>query len=212
MNLKDFTINVLSTKKPSIYFKKNEKIGRVIFPDIYILKNIPEIKEYHHYDNTFDHVMMVVDEVSKNTDKLNVKFAALMHDIGKVITEEDILPHHYEHEKRGIDKLYEIVEGKLPDNFIDSAAVVIRYHMMVKKWNELRPGTIVDMFNSIYDSPLSMEDFLIIIRADNFKIKNQKNNIPYDEIIEIFIKYVEEIRGNKIDDRNKQSLFINSKK
>lgn len=212
MNLKDFIITALSYKKPSLYFENNKEIGKDIFPDLYELKNVPELKKYHHHDNTFDHVMMVIDEVSKNTDKLNVKFAALMHDIGKVVTDKDILPHHYEHEKRGIDKLCEIAEGKLPDSFIDSAEVVIRYHMMFKKWNELRPGTIVDMFNAIYDSPLSMENFLIIIRADNFKKKNKKNSIPYDEINEIFNKYIEEIKKNKINDRNKQSLFIANKK
>jgi len=135
-----------------------------------------------------------------------------MPDIGKVETKKEILPHHYEHEKKGVDKLYKIASDKLSDQSIDSAAVVIRYHMMIKNWNELRPGTIVDMFNAIYDSPLSMEEFLIIIRADNLKKKNQEKNIPHEEISRIYNDYVKEIKQKNIEDRNKQSLFIANKK
>ncbi|SDD13398.1 HD domain-containing protein [Halanaerobium congolense] len=212
MNLKDFIINALSSKKPSLYFKNNEDVGKEIFPELYKLKAVPESEDYHYHDNTFDHVMMVVDEVAKKTNKLNIRYAALMHDIGKVETKEEILPHHYEHEKKGVDKLYKIASDKLSDQSIDSAAVVIRYHMMIKNWNELRPGTIVDMFNAIYDSPLSMEEFLIIIRADNLKKKNQEKNIPHEEISRIYNDYVKEIKQKNIEDRNKQSLFIANKK
>jgi len=212
MNLEKFIIKALSSNKPSLYFKNNEKAGKEIFPALYKLKTVPEMEDYHYHDNTFDHVMMVIDEVSKNTDKLNVKFAALMHDIGKLETKKEILPHHYNHEKKGVKKLKALAAGKLLAQLVESAAFVIRYHMMIKNWNDLRPGTVVDMFNAIYESPLSMDDFLIIIKADNLKKKSQKNNIPYEEISSIYNDYVKEIKQKDIRDRNKESLFIADKK
>ena len=135
-----------------------------------------------------------------------------MHDIGKLETKKEILPHHYNHEKKGVEKLKAIAAGKLSAQFVESAAFVIRYHMMIKNWNDLRPGTVVDMFNAIYESPLSMDDFLIIIKADNLKKKSQKNNIPYEEISSIYNDYVKEIKQKDIRDRNKESLFIADKK
>ncbi|PTV94469.1 HD domain-containing protein [Halanaerobium saccharolyticum] len=210
MNLEDFIIKALSSKKPSLYFKNNKKTGKEIFPALYKLKSVPEMKKYHFHDNTFDHLMMIIDYVAAETDEINVLFAALMHDIGKLETEEDILPHHYAHEKVGLEKLCEIAEGKLPPEYIDSAKVVIRYHMMIKNWNQLRPGTIVDMFNAIYYSPLLIEDFLIIIKADNMNKKNKESDIPYDEIAKLYENYVEEF--DKLKDRNAQSLFIAGEK
>jgi len=73
MNLKDFIINALSSKKPSLYFKNNEDVGKEIFPELYKLKAVPESEDYHYHDNTFDHVMMVVDEVAKKTNQLNIR-------------------------------------------------------------------------------------------------------------------------------------------
>jgi hypothetical protein len=82
--------------------------------------------------------------------------------------------------------------------------------MMIKNWNQLRPGTIVDMFNAIYYSPLLIEDFLIIIKADNMNKKNKESDIPYDEIAKLYENYVEEF--DKLKDRNAQSLFIAGEK
>lgn len=159
----------LSDKNPDLFIKYLHKLRalKAHFPELDKLASVPEMEEYHVHDNSLDHTILTLKNIKKLNDKPNVRFAMLMHDIGKINTEKH-WPHHYGHDKLGLNILDKIVsKNKFPNKWVRSAQLVIRNHMKMKGWDKLKPGTIVKLFVDIKKSPLSAKDFIDCIKADN---------------------------------------------
>ncbi|HRG18632.1 MAG TPA: HD domain-containing protein [Flavobacterium lutivivi] len=80
---------ILETKKPSIGFLHLYKTGLldIILPELTALNNVEEIEGQTHKNN-FYHTLEVVDNISKNTNDVWLRWAALLHDIGKAPTKK----------------------------------------------------------------------------------------------------------------------------
>lgn len=80
-----------------------------------------------------------------------VAWMALCHDLGKVTTGADVLPHHYGHEDRGAP-LARALGARLamPVRFIEAGDMAARLHMRLARYAELRPGTRVDLLLAMH--------------------------------------------------------------
>ena len=158
----------LKTDKPSIFFRSLERADllEIIFPEISQLRGKIQPTIYHPEGDAYEHTLAIVDAVAKVNSNPMVRFAALMHDIGKGLTPPEMLPHHYLHEKRGLEVLAQMNRRMtLPGEWKKSAAFVIREHMRAPRLE--KPGKIVDLLLSLNGLKLGVNGFCDIIRVDN---------------------------------------------
>lgn len=141
----------LMEKNPSKFITTLRDCGALkkILPEVDALFGVPQPPHYHPEIDCGIHTMLVLDETAHQGYPLEVRFAALMHDLGKATTPKDILPRHIGHEARSVDLLRMLCDRlRVPGECRDLGLLVARYHGDVHRAKELRPDTIVRLFQS----------------------------------------------------------------
>ena len=160
----------LSSRKPSVFFRvlQQADLLKDLFPEIYALRGKTQPVEFHPEGDAFEHSMNLMDRVAAQTNNPVVVFCGLVHDIGKGVTPEKMLPHHYDHEIKGLEVLQQWNQrAKFPKLWIKSAALVIEEHMrapLLKKAGKVMELVLLLEKMQKYISPA---DFCIIIAADH---------------------------------------------
>lgn len=157
----------LMEKHPSRFFLTLRDCGALkkILPEVEGLFGVPQPAHYHPEIDCGVHVMMVLDDTAKHKRPLEVRFAALGHDLGKATTPEDTLPRHIGHEQRSVDLLKQLCARlRVPGDCRDLALLVAQYHSHVHKARELRPDTLVRMFDAC-DLWRKPERFALILQT-----------------------------------------------
>ena len=189
----------LGSNKPSIFFNvlRQANVLDVHFKEIYNLIGKIQPEKYHPEGDSYNHTMIVVDNSSQLTEDLQIKFACLVHDLGKGNTPENILPHHYRHEERGVALVSEL--GKrlsIPNNWIKCGKTACKLHMKAGIFEKMTPSKQVDLIEIASKSILGLDGLKIVVMCDkarngifpkvNFdKIgKEMLNNITGDYIKE----------------------------
>ena len=158
----------LAAPQPSLFFEAlaHASLLESVFPEIFALKGKTQPPQYHPEGDAYCHTMQIVDVVARKTQTIEARFAALVHDIGKGQTPEEMLPHHYGHEQRGLLVLDAWNQRMtLPKSWLMAAHFVIKEHMrapLLKK-----TGKIADLLLAVEKSGLSFADFRRIICADH---------------------------------------------
>ena len=158
----------LKTDKPSIFFRSLERADllEITFPEIFNLRGKIQPTFFHPEGDAYEHTLKILDDAAKINSKPMVRFAALMHDIGKGTTPQEMLPHHYRHEQRGLEVLDQMNRRMtLPTEWKKSAAFVIREHMRAPRLE--KAGKIVDLLLRLNGLKLGVKDFCNIINLDN---------------------------------------------
>ncbi len=120
-------------------------LGRLM-PELDRLFGIPQPPQYHPEIDTGVHVSQVIDWTAAKGYSLPVRWAALLHDLGKGVTPTEYWPKHHGHEGRGIALVKSLSERfKAPAECRDLAVLVARDHGNVHRAEELRPATILDL-------------------------------------------------------------------
>jgi len=154
-----------------VFFETLRECGAlaVLFPEIDRLFGVPQPEQWHPEVDTGVHVMMVLDQAAKLSPDLEVRFAALVHDLGKGTTRKHSLPSHPGHERRGIKLIRRLAERlPVPNACRDLGILVSEYHTHCHRAFELRAATILRMLEAAdaFRRPRRFEQFLLACEAD----------------------------------------------
>ena len=170
------TLKAFHTSSPHIYFQTLRDIGalHILFPEVDALFGVPQPEKHHPEIDSGIHTLLVLSQAKKLTNKASepesVLFAALCHDLGKALTPKDILPHHYGHEYKGVTTTEVLANRlKVPVHIKEFAKLVAEFHTLCHKIMELRPETVIKLFNKldVWRKPLRFFDFLLVCEADS---------------------------------------------
>lgn len=95
----------LESPKPSLFFDvlRQANILQIHFKEIYDLIGSLQPEEYHPEGDSYNHSMIVVNKSVELTNDVAIRFACLVHDLGKGVTPKEMYPHHYGHDEKGVE-------------------------------------------------------------------------------------------------------------
>ena len=161
----------LMERTPSRMFQVLRECGALarLFPEIDRLFGVPQPPAHHPEVDTGVHVMLVVDWAARAGYPLPVRFAALVHDLGKGTTPPEEWPRHHGHEARGAELVRALAERvRAPADCRELALAVAREHGLVHRALELRAGTLVELLERVdaFRRPERFEEFLRACECD----------------------------------------------
>lgn len=162
----------LGQHKPDVFFTVLRECGALaaLLPELDALFGVPQTAEHHPEIDTGVHTMMVLQQAAALSPLTTVRFAALVHDLGKGTTPESEWPRHIAHEVRGL-KLVKAVCQRLavPNQHRDLALMVCEYHTHCHRALELRAKTLMKLFTATdaLRRPERFEEFLLACEADS---------------------------------------------
>jgi tRNA nucleotidyltransferase (CCA-adding enzyme) len=165
------TERALGESRPDVFFQTLRDCGalRVIFPEIDALFGVPQPAKWHPEVDTGIHVMLALRYAAKIGAPNSVRFGVLTHDLGKALTPEDILPSHRGHEEAGVPLVEALSERlRVPNGFRDLAVLCARHHQLVHKASELRPETMLKLFEATdaFRRPERFSEMLLVCESD----------------------------------------------
>ncbi|WP_189347510.1 multifunctional CCA addition/repair protein [Undibacterium macrobrachii] len=163
----------LMEQKPSRMFDVLRECGALarLLPELDALWGVPQPAKFHPEIDTGVHIMLVIDYAAQQGMSLPIRFAALLHDLGKGTTDPAIWPRHHGHEERGIALVKKVCERlKVPSDCRDLAIMTARDHGNVGRSQEMRPATLQDMLerNDAFRKPQRFLDMLKAAECDCF--------------------------------------------
>ncbi len=162
----------LMEAKPSRVFEVLRDCGALqkILPELDKLWGVPQPPQHHPEIDTGVHVMMVIDYAAKQNFSLPIRFAALMHDLGKGTTPADILPRHIGHEIRSVDLLKDVCKRlRVPNDCKELAHIVAKFHGKLHQASKMRADTLLEFLMDLdaIRQPARFADFLKACECDS---------------------------------------------
>lgn len=133
---------------PSRMFRVLRACGALerLLPEVERLFGVPQPAQHHGGLDVGEHVLRVGDFAAGRGAPLPVRWACLLHDLGKGTTRAEVLPHHYGHEARSAELAEEVCARlKAPADCRDLAVLMAREHGIIHRADELRPATLVTL-------------------------------------------------------------------
>lgn len=156
---------------PQVFFEVLRSSGALarIFPEIDALFGVPQPEKWHPEIDCGVHALMVVRQAAALTDAVDVRFAALVHDLGKAVTPKSKLPRHPGHEKRSAEIIRSLAARlPVPVACRELGVLVAEHHGHCHRAFELRAGTILKLLErtDAFRRRERFEKFLLACEAD----------------------------------------------
>ncbi|MFI8483346.1 multifunctional CCA addition/repair protein [Pseudomonas sp. NPDC078700] len=141
----------------------------VLLPEVDALFGVPQPAAHHPEIDTGAHVLSVLRQCAKYNQPLSVRWASLLHDVGKGLTPQDQWPRHIAHEQRGLKLIKTInTRCKAPKDCQELALLVGEYHTHGHRALELKPSTLLELLQrfDVYRRPQRFEEFIAACEMD----------------------------------------------
>jgi tRNA nucleotidyltransferase (CCA-adding enzyme) len=194
------TRRALETDRPDVFFQTLRQCGALarIYPEIDCLFGVPQPATWHPEIDTGRHVMMVIRQAAQRSGSARVRFAALVHDLGKGVTPESLLPAHHGHERKGVALIAGMADRlKIPNDFRELAELVSRYHLLCHRAGELRPATLLQLLEKLdaFRRPERFAEFLLACEADMRGREGFENrDYPQADMLKLVLKEAASVR------------------
>jgi len=165
------TEKALGEPCPDVFISVLRECGalKVVYPEIDALFGVPQPEKWHPEIDTGIHQLLALREAVKIGGGVPVRFAVLMHDLGKAATPPDKLPSHHGHEDAGAALVEQLAERlRVPNHLRELAVITSRFHTHVHRAFEMRADTIVKTLESCdaLRRPERFAEFLLACEAD----------------------------------------------
>ena len=142
---------------------------KTLMPEVNALFGVPQPEAHHPEIDTGIHTLSVLEQAALHRQPLTVRWACLLHDLGKGLTPVDKLPQHIAHEHRGLRLIKAVNERfKVPRDCQELALLVGEFHTHGHRALELKASTLLELLQSfdLYRRPQRFEEFLVACEMD----------------------------------------------
>jgi tRNA nucleotidyltransferase (CCA-adding enzyme) len=207
----------LTEQTPTEFITTLRECGALnhIMPELDCLWGVPQPEEHHPEIDTGTHTMLVLEQACKLSDDPQVRFAALVHDLGKGATPEEEWPHHITHEARGADIVKKVCQRlRIPNDYRDLAERTARFHLYYHRALELKPATVVKTLEQVdaYRKPERFEKFLLACEADARGRPGFENkDYPQSDFFRQALDVTRDININELRDLGFENMALANK-
>lgn len=162
----------LMEDNPEVFIQVLRNCGalKALLPEVDVLFGVPQPAEHHPEVDTGVHILSVLQQCARFKQTLNVRWACLLHDLGKGTTKPELWPRHIAHEKHGLPLIKKVNKRfKAPNECAQLALLVGEYHTHAHRALELRPETLLKLLMSfdIMRRPQRFDDFVTASEMDS---------------------------------------------
>src|SRR5580658_5037813 len=165
------TARALLEPHPEVFFEILLKCGAlaVLMPELAALDGVPQPPKWHPEVDTFVHIMLALSMAAQQGAALTVRYAVLLHDLGKALTPKAQWPAHHQHEELGLAPIEALSQRlRAPNECRELALLTSRHHTLVHRALELRAVTLMKLFaqTDAFRRPERFDELLIACECD----------------------------------------------
>jgi tRNA nucleotidyltransferase (CCA-adding enzyme) len=135
--------------RPQVFFEILQQCGalQVLMPELAALSGVPQPANWHPEVDTFVHIMLALSIAAERQASLAVRYAVLLHDLGKALTPKEHWPAHHRHEELGVAPIEHLSQRlRAPSECRELAVLTSLQHTLVHRALQLRPETLMKLF------------------------------------------------------------------
>ena len=175
----------LSAPTPSVFVQLLRECGALAkwLPEVDALFGVPQDEQHHPEIDTGLHLQMTLDYAAAQAYSAEVRFALLLHDLGKALTPPGDWPAHHGHETAGLPLVRAVCERlRAPKEFRDLALIVCEHHLNCHRAEELRPSRLLKILEraDLLRRPERLTPFLQACEAD-YRGRKGLSERPYPQ-------------------------------
>ncbi len=176
-----------------------------LFPDIESLFGVPQPEEYHPEIDSGLHTIMSLNQSTRLSADPMIRFAVLVHDLGKATTPKNELPSHHGHEGRGVKIINKLCKRyRIPNKYRELASCVAMFHLDCHRIREMKPETILKKLEQLdaFRRPERFEQFLIACEADaRGRAGLEDRDYPQAEYFQNALKAANDVDGKSLQEQ-----------